>query len=84
MGIKIVYDRSGCIGAATCEALDPADFELVEDGLADLKDADDVDGDIWTKHIPDERKDDALDAARGCPVNVIKIIDTDTDEQLYP
>lgn len=81
---KIVYDRTGCIGAGTCEALDPEDFVLVEDGLADLKDADDESGGIWEKEIPDDRKDDALEAAKGCPVNVIKIIDTETGDQIYP
>lgn len=84
MGYKIVYDRTGCIGAATCEALDPEDFEMVEDGLADLIDSEEVNDGVFEKEIPEERKDDALEAAKGCPVNVIKIVDTDSGEQLYP
>ncbi len=84
MRYKIVYDRTGCIGAGTCEALDPDDFELVEDGLADLKGGEEVSDGVWEKEIPEEQKDAALEAAKGCPVNVIKIIDTETDEQLYP
>lgn len=84
MGYRIVYDRSGCIGAGTCEALDPEDFELVEDGLADLKEGEEVSDDVWEKEVPENREEAALEAARGCPVNVIKIIDTDTGEQLYP
>lgn len=84
MGYRIVYDRTGCIGAATCEALDPADFEMVEDGLADLKDGEEVREGIWEKEVPEEREDDALQAAESCPVNVIKIVDTETGEQVYP
>lgn len=81
---KIVYDRTGCIGAATCEALDPDDFEMVEDGLADLKGGEEVQDGIWEKEIDADQKQDALEAARGCPVNVIKIVDTETGEQLHP
>lgn len=81
---RIVYDRNGCIGAGTCEALDPDNFELVEDGLADLKDGDEVQDGIWVKEISDADKDAALEAAKGCPVNVIKIMDAETDEQIYP
>lgn len=84
MGYRIVYDRTGCIGAATCEALDPDDFEMVEDGLADLKDGEEVRDGVWEKEVPAEREDDALEAAKGCPVNVIKIVDTETGEQVYP
>ncbi len=79
-----MYDRTGCIGAGTCEALDPDDFELVEDGLADLIGGDEVSDGVWEKEVPEERKDDALEAAKGCPVNVIKIVDTESGEQLYP
>ncbi|MDY6768596.1 MAG: ferredoxin [Candidatus Nanohaloarchaea archaeon] len=84
MGYKIVYDRTGCIGAGTCEALDPDDFELVEDGLADLKDAEETSDGMWEKEVPEDREEAALAAARGCPVNVITIIDTDSGEQVYP
>ncbi|MFB6294515.1 MAG: ferredoxin [Candidatus Nanohaloarchaea archaeon] len=84
MRYKIVYDRTGCIGAGTCEALDPEDFELVEDGLADLKGGEETSDGVWEKEVPEEREDDALEAAKGCPVNVIKIVDTDTGEQVYP
>jgi len=81
---RIVYDRNGCIGAGTCEALDPEDFKLVEDGLADLIDGEEVKDGIWVKEIDEEQKAAALEAAKGCPVNVIKIFDAETDEQLYP
>lgn len=81
---RIIYDRTGCIGAGTCEALDPDDFKLVEDGLADLVDADDEQGGVWEKEIPEDRMEAALDAAKGCPVNVIRVVDTETGEQLYP
>lgn len=84
MGYKIVYDRTGCIGAATCEALDPVDFEMVEDGLADLKEGEETKDGIWEKEVPEEREDDALEAAKGCPVNVIRIVDMESGEQVYP
>lgn len=84
MAYKIVYDRTGCIGAGTCEALDPEDFELAADGLADLKDGEEADDGIWEKEIPEERKEEALEAAKGCPVNVITVVDTESGEQIYP
>lgn len=84
MGYRIVYDRTGCIGAGTCEALDPDDFELVEDGLADLKEGEETSDGVWEKTVPEEREEEALEAAKGCPVNVITIVDEETGEQVYP
>ena len=77
---RIIYDRDGCIGAAACAALDPERFEMNEDGKADLlKGNEKKDGD-WILEV--DELGDALEAAEACPVNVIKIIDLETGEEL--
>lgn len=83
---KIIYDRDGCIGAAACSAVAPEDWEIVADGKADLLQGKEEEegSDIWVRYIDEEELQRNMDAAEACPVNVIKIIDTETGEQLYP
>lgn len=92
MRIKIIYDRSGCIGAAACQAVAPDFWKIVDDGLADLKGASKVPGEEGVyellideseakehfKRILQENKE----AAEACPVQVIKIINLDTGEKI--
>ena len=70
--LNIIIDREECIGDGMCVNEAPETFELDDEDKAVLKDG-----------STDEREA-ILDAARCCPVNVIKVIDKETGQQLYP
>ena len=77
---KIVYDRNSCIGANACVALSPDIFEMGDDGKANLKGGKDIgDGKF---ELVTESDESILEAAQGCPVDVIKVIDMDTGEEI--
>jgi len=69
----ITIDRSACIGAATCITLAPKAYVLDKEAKAILLDT------------AGEESDQALvDAAKGCPVAAIKIVDDITGRQIFP
>ncbi len=68
----MIIDRSACIGAATCVALAPKAYALDDEAKA-----------IFLDTTAEESDDALLDAAKGCPVAAIKIID-DTGKQIFP
>ena len=84
MGKKflIQYERERCIGAAVCVAFSSDTWEMNNDGKADLKDGKDVGADIWEKEIDEAQFEENRQAAEGCPVNVIHIIDKETGKKL--
>ena len=62
---KIEYDREGCIGAGVCVSLCPENWSMSDDGKATV-----------AKIVIDESElKKNKDAAEGCPVNVIHIVD---------
>ncbi len=69
----MIIDRNACIGAATCIALAPRAYVLDEEAKA-----------IFLETAGEESDDALLDAAKGCPVAAIKIIDTATGKQVFP
>lgn len=69
---RIIYDREGCIGAASCCAACPDNWVLAKDGKADFK-----------KEIIEEKELPAnKDAAESCPVMVIHIENVETGERI--
>ena len=82
---KIVYDRSLCIGAATCVAINSKSWVLDNsDNKADLVDSKLREGttEMFELEIDESTFDIEMEAAKGCPVNCIHIIDMETGEQL--
>ena len=69
---RIIYDRSGCIGAASCAAAAPQNWIMADDGKADLV----------TKEITEAELQENMDAAESCPVMVIHIENIETGERL--
>ncbi len=66
-------DRGTCIGAATCVALAPKAWALDDEAKAIILDS------------ADQETDEALiNAAKGCPVAAITIIDNETGKQVFP
>ena len=69
---KIVFDRDNCIGAYACMAIAPDTWQEGDDGKA-----------IMVKEFFDEEElKKQVEAARACPVNVIKIFNEDTGEEV--
>ena len=82
---KIIYDRSLCIGAGTCVAINPKSWELDNrDNKANLLNSKLKEGtaDTFELEIDENTFDIELEAAKGCPVNCIHIIDMETGKQL--
>lgn len=71
---KIVFDRKACIGAFTCGAISRKFWEFDDDGKANLRGAklNDKTG-FYELIIEEADYEEALESAKVCPVNVIKI-----------
>ncbi|NJL44303.1 MAG: ferredoxin [Nitrosarchaeum sp.] len=69
---RIEFDREACIGAAACAAVLPEVWEMQPDGKPVVK----------IPEFGDDKLEENLEAARSCPVNVIHIINTETNERL--
>jgi len=84
MGKKYIvkYDRENCIGAASCVAVQPNDWEIVDDGKADLKQAQKDGNGFWIKEIDESELAAYKESAEVCPVNVIHIYDKETGEKI--
>lgn len=77
----IKYEREGCIGAAVCAAVDPDHWEISNvDGKADLRQAVRNGGNFELE--VNDINEHAIEAAKGCPVVVIKIFEKETGRQI--
>lgn len=63
--MKVKVDKNVCIGCGACQAIAPTIFEIEDDGLAVAKDIE----------IPEDEKEDVVDALEGCPTNAIEEIE---------
>jgi ferredoxin len=76
---RIEYERSKCIGAASCAAIDSEHFKMNPDGKADLNGGSKK-GNVLVLELDDVKK--AQPAAQSCPANAIRIIDLKTNKKL--
>lgn len=60
--MKLKVNKDVCIGCGACQAVCPEIFEIEDDGLATVK----------VDIIPEENKEDAIDAKEGCPTSAIE------------
>ncbi len=68
---KIVYDKDSCVGAGKCVEANPANWRL-EDGKVVVS----------KTEIDDSELKSNLDAANSCPVSAIKIVNSETGEEI--
>ncbi len=69
---KIIFDRENCIGAYACLAIAPDTWQEGDDGKA-----------VLVREVFDEEDlQRQVEAAKACPVNVIKIVDAETGEEI--
>jgi len=80
---KIVYDKESCIGAGTCEAVSPENWKVDNAaGKADLVGAKDMGDGNFELDIEDKDLDMHMQAAQGCPVLCIHIVDKRNGKRL--
>ena len=68
--MKIIQERSKCIGCSSCVAVCPKFFDMAEDGLADLKGAAQSNDNF---ELETEDAGCIKEAVEVCPVQIIKI-----------
>ena len=71
--MKAKVNKDICIGCGACTAIASDFFEIGDDRLAETINPEDTENKI--KEITEENKVDVLDAADGCPVGAIEIIE---------
>lgn len=60
--MELKVNKDLCIGCGACQAVAPEVFEIEDDGLAT----------VIVDEIPEEIKEDAIDAKEGCPTSAIE------------
>lgn len=82
---KIEFDRGGCIGAASCEAVAAQAWKIQPDGKASIVGGKKTEGkDEEGLEIDEEDLEAHKLAAEACPVRVIKIKNLETGEYVAP
>ncbi len=75
--MKVWIDQDLCTGDGLCEEIAPAVFTLLDDGLAYVKDGDDIKdspgGQAGMATVPAELEDAAVEASEECPGECIFI-----------
>lgn len=66
--MKIIIDKSKCIGCGTCISLCPRYFEMGEDGKSHLKGSSAENGELEI-----EKAECSQDAVDNCPVQCIEL-----------
>ena len=79
---KIEHDRPNCIGCAACVTVCEKFWEMNEDGKSDIKTGKNR-KDGWQElDIKEEDIESNKEAAECCPVNVIHLVDKETNEKI--
>ena len=78
----VEYDRKGCIGAGTCEAMNPERWHVLESMKAELKGAVQGQSGFFELTIGDDEIAKMKTAAEGCPKLVIHITNKETGEKI--
>ncbi|HIG92785.1 TPA: ferredoxin [Candidatus Woesearchaeota archaeon] len=78
---KIIYDRTNCIGVGSCAIFADQFWKMNQkDDKADLVGGNKVDDDHWELEFDELHLEEHKEAARSCPVAVIKIVDKEGKE----
>ncbi len=77
---RIVYDRANCTGVAACAIVAERFWQMDSEDKATLVGGELTGNDVWEREITGEELPENLEAARSCPVQVIKIIDEQNKE----
>ena len=69
MVYKITHNKEGCIGCGACVAMDETNWEMNDDGKAELRDS----GKLEEKEFLEKDLGKHKETAEACPVNVIHV-----------
>lgn len=73
---KLKYDKDACQSNFVCTAVDPEHFKEGDDGKAELVGGSD-EGGIYVLEVEESGKSAAEQAANGCPMLAIELVDGD-------
>ena len=79
---RIEHDRPNCIGCAACAAVAPDFWTMSEDGKSDIVGSVKKEDETEELDIEEKNFKENKEAADSCPVNVIHIINKETNEKL--
>jgi len=71
---KVTHFKKDCISCGACAAILPDFWEMDDEGLAQLKDSEEVD-EKWELKISENDKDANVEASQVCPVSIINVED---------
>jgi ferredoxin len=60
--MKVCVNKEQCIGCGACAAIEPAVFEIGDDGLSN----------VLVDEVPEENKDNVIEAIDSCPTSAIE------------
>jgi ferredoxin len=76
-GMKVWIDQDLCTGDGLCEEIAPAVFTLLDDGLAYVKEGDEIKNDpggsAGMALVPDDLEESVVEASEECPGECIFI-----------
>ncbi len=85
MKVKVTLDRENCIGSVACVTILPEFWKFNEtEGKIDLVNSKKINENeyILELDVNEEELKKHLEAARSCPVNVIHVVNLETNEKL--
>lgn len=71
--MRVTIEREECIACGACQAECPEVFGEDDDGISQIVDEYQVDGDPAVGEIPDDLEECAQFAADACPVFIIEV-----------
>jgi len=80
---ELKYDKDACQSNFVCTAVDPEHFKEGEDGKAELIGGSSEDG-LFVLEVDEDGKSAAEQAANGCPMMAIELVDTEAGETIAP
>ena len=80
---KLKYDKDACQSNFVCTAVDPEHFKEGEDGKAELIEGESEDG-LSVLEVGEDGKSAAEQAANGCPMMAIELVDGESGETIAP
>jgi len=81
--LRIEYYKDVCIGQGNCAAIAPDHFELLGK-KATLKNSKNIDKDVYAIEVDCDKDtaDGLIEAGKACPVNAIRVIDSEKNEDI--
>jgi ferredoxin len=80
---QLKYDKEACQSNFVCTAVDPEHFKEGDDGKAELIGSEKEDS-VFVLDVEEGEKAAAEQAANGCPMMAIELVDSEAGETIAP